>query len=91
MDIYVHPGINKGCIQRKHIFLLRVGRKGHNEQTLIFSIVCGKTKGLFVMSFPTYPQKENVFSLYTSFINPRMNINVHRLSLKCHSSPTHKQ
>ena len=44
---------------------------------MIFSIVCGKTKGLFVMSFPTYPQKENVFSLYTSFVNPRMNVNVH--------------
>ena len=37
----------------------------------------GKTGGLFVMSFPTYPKEENVFSLYTSFINPRMNINVH--------------
>ena len=37
MDIYVHPGINKGGIQRKHIFLLWVGRKGHNKQTLSFS------------------------------------------------------
>ena len=55
---------------------------------MIFSIVCGKTKGLFVMSFPTYPQKENVFSLYTSFINPgwtEMSIG----SLNCHSSPLH--
>ena len=47
---------------------------------MISSIVCGKTKGLFVMSFPTYPKKENVFSLYTSFINPRMNVNVHTQS-----------
>ena len=47
---------------------------------MIFSIVCGKTKGLFVMSFPTYPQKENVFSLYTAFIKPRINVNVHTQS-----------
>ena len=40
----------------------------------------GKTKGLFVMSFPTYAQKENLFSLYTSFINPRINVNVHTQS-----------
>ena len=45
---------------------------------MIFSIVCEKTKGFFVMSFSTYPQKKNVFSLYTSFINPRMNVNVRR-------------
>ena len=45
---------------------------------MIFLIVRGKTKGLFVMSFPTYPQKENEFSLYTFFINPRMNANAHR-------------
>ena len=32
MDIYVHPGINKGGIQRKHISLLWVGREEHNEQ-----------------------------------------------------------
>ena len=32
------------------------------------------------MSFPTYPQKEDVFSLYTSFINARINVNVHTLS-----------
>ena len=44
---------------------------------MIFSTVRGKTKGLFVMSFPTYPQKENEFSLYTSFINLRMNGKVH--------------
>ena len=44
---------------------------------MIFSIVCGKTKSLVVMSFPTYPKKENVLSLYTSFINPRMKVNVH--------------
>ena len=37
MDIYVHLGINKGGIQRKHIFLLWVGREGHNDQTLSFS------------------------------------------------------
>ena len=36
MDIYVHPGINKGGIQRKHILLLWVGREGHNEETLSF-------------------------------------------------------
>ena len=36
-----------------------------------------KTNGVFVMSFPTDPQKGNVFSLYTSFINHRMNENVH--------------
>ena len=42
---------------------------------MICSIFCGKTKSLFVMSFPTYPKKENVFSLYTSFINPRMKVN----------------
>ena len=47
---------------------------------MISSIVCGKTEGLFVMSFPTYPKEENVFSLYTSFINPRMNVNVHTQS-----------
>ena len=35
-DIYVHPGINKGGIQRKHILLLWVGREGHNEETLSF-------------------------------------------------------
>ena len=37
MDIYVNPGLNKGGIQRKHIFLLWVGREGHNEQTLSFT------------------------------------------------------
>ena len=30
--------------------------------------------GLFVMSFPKYPQKENVFPRYISFINPWMNV-----------------
>ena len=34
----------------------------------------GKTDGWFVISLPTYPQKENVFPLYTSFINPWMNV-----------------
>ena len=38
MDIYVRPGINKGGIQRKHISLLWVGRVGHNEQTINFSM-----------------------------------------------------
>ena len=38
----------------------------------------GKANGLFVMSFPTYPQKRNVFSVYTSFINTRMNVNVRK-------------
>ena len=33
LNIYVHRGINKGCIQRKCISFLWVGRKGHNEQT----------------------------------------------------------
>ena len=36
MDISVHPGITKGGIQRKHIFLLWAGREGHNEQTLVY-------------------------------------------------------
>ena len=47
---------------------------------MFFSIVRGKTKGLFVMSFPTYPKKESVFPLYTSFINPRIDVNVHTQS-----------
>ena len=34
----------------------------------------GKTDGLFVMSFATYPKKGNVFPLYTSFINLWMNV-----------------
>ena len=38
MDIYVHLGINKGGIQRKHIFLLWVGREEHNVQTPSFSM-----------------------------------------------------
>ena len=38
MDIYVRPGINKGGIQRKHISLSWVGRVGHNEQTINFSM-----------------------------------------------------
>ena len=38
MDINVHLGNNKGGTQRKHIFLLWVGREGHNEQTLSFSM-----------------------------------------------------
>ena len=38
MDIYVHPGINKGGIHRKDIFLSWVGREGHNDQTLTFSM-----------------------------------------------------
>ena len=38
MDIYVHTGINKGGIQRKHILLLWVGREGHNEETISFPI-----------------------------------------------------
>ena len=38
MDIYVHPGINKGCIQRKNISPLWVGREGHKEQTINFSM-----------------------------------------------------
>ena len=40
MDIYVHPGIDKGGIKRKHISLLWVGREGHNEQTISFSMKC---------------------------------------------------
>ena len=32
------------------------------------------------MSFPNYPQKENVFSLYSSFNNPLMDVNVHTQS-----------
>ena len=39
----------------------------------------GRTDGLLVISF-TYLQKGNVFSLYTSFVNPRMNVNVHTQS-----------
>ena len=38
MDIYVHPGINKGSLQRNHIFLLWFGREGHNDQTLSFTM-----------------------------------------------------
>ena len=38
MDIDVNPGINKGGMHRKHIFLSWVGRKGHNDQTLTFSM-----------------------------------------------------
>ena len=38
MDIYVHPGINKGGIQGKHICLLWVGREEHNVQTFSFSM-----------------------------------------------------
>ena len=52
----------------------------HNFYWMFFSIVRGKTKGLFVMSFPTYPKKESVFPLYTSFINPRIDVNVHTQS-----------
>ena len=33
---YVHPGINKGSIPRKHISLLWVFKEGHNEQTISF-------------------------------------------------------
>ena len=33
-----NPGINKGGIYRKHIFLSWVGREGHNDQTLTFSM-----------------------------------------------------
>ena len=33
-----YPGINKGGIHRKHIFLSWVGREGHNDQTLTFSM-----------------------------------------------------
>ena len=40
----------------------------------------GKIDGLLVMSYPTDPQKGNVFSLYTSFINPWTNVNVHTYS-----------
>ena len=40
MDNYVHPGIDKGGIKRKHISLLWVGREGHNEQTISFSMKC---------------------------------------------------
>ena len=40
MDIYVHPGIDKGGIKRKHTSLLWVGREGHNEQTISFSMKC---------------------------------------------------
>ena len=38
IHIYVHPAINKGGIQRKHIFLGWVSKEGHNEKTLNFSI-----------------------------------------------------
>ena len=38
MHIYVHPGINKGGIKRKHISLLWVGKEGHNEQVINFSM-----------------------------------------------------
>ena len=35
--LYVHPGINKGGIQRKHISrFLWIGRKGNNEPTISF-------------------------------------------------------
>ena len=37
----------------------------------------GKIDGLLVMSFPSDPQRGNVFSLYTSLINSWMNVNVH--------------
>ena len=36
--LYVHPEINKGGIQRKHISFFGVGSEGHNEQTISFSI-----------------------------------------------------
>ena len=36
--LYVHPKINKGSIQRKHISSLWVGREGHNEKTISFSM-----------------------------------------------------
>ena len=38
MDIYIHPGINKGGIHRKHISFLWVRREGHNEQSISFTI-----------------------------------------------------
>ena len=34
--LYVHPGINKGGKQRKHISFLWIGREKHNEPTIIF-------------------------------------------------------
>ena len=37
----------------------------------------GKIDGLLVMSFPSDPQRGNVFSLHTSFINPWMSVNFH--------------
>ena len=51
MDIYVHPGINKKGIQRKHISLFWVGREGHNEQTLSFSTDDWKTHLVEIMFF----------------------------------------
>ena len=51
MDIYVNPGINKGGIQRKHIFLLWAGREGHNEQTLSFSTDDWKNHSVEIMFF----------------------------------------
>ena len=36
--LYVHPGISKGGIQRKHISFLWVGREGLNEETISFSM-----------------------------------------------------
>ena len=38
MDIYIHPGINKGGIHRKHISFLWVRREGHNDQSISFAI-----------------------------------------------------
>ena len=38
MDIYVHPGINKEGIQKKHISLFLVGREEYNVQTVSFSM-----------------------------------------------------
>ena len=40
MDIYVHPGINKEGIQKKHISLFLVGREEYNVQTVSFSMKC---------------------------------------------------
>ena len=36
--LYVHPEINKGGVQRKHVSFFGVGSEGHNEQTISFSI-----------------------------------------------------
>ena len=46
---YVHPGINKGGIQRKHMFFLKISRKGNNEPTISFPM---KRCAVWLSHFP---------------------------------------